>query len=155
MYIHRYLRLTAILAFVILFSVTVYRRVSSSIFECPLGCFDAICKCNFNSDFRLQIANGPMWWLYIEHGINCDKNWWSALLYIQNYYNPEAICLMHTWYLSVDMQLFLIAPILAYLFYRLGNPFMLVIGLLMAATITGTYLEFVNRSLTFKLSNIS
>lgn len=50
----------------------------------------------------MQLANGPLWWLYMNYGINCEQNWWASLLYIQNYYNAEAICLAHTWYLSVS-----------------------------------------------------
>lgn len=63
MYIHRYLRLTPILAVVTVISMTLFK----------------------------QIGSGPMWNLFINNSINCDKYWWSSLLYIQNYYNPESI----------------------------------------------------------------
>lgn len=52
------------------------------------------------------------------------------------------------------MQLFIFAPILAYLLYRLGNPFMLVVVALMAVSIGWTYWLFMDLSLIFKLSSL-
>ncbi|XP_061708213.1 nose resistant to fluoxetine protein 6-like [Cydia pomonella] len=42
----------------------------------------------------------------------CRSYWWSALLHVQNIVNPTDMCLGHTWYLSVDMQLFMVSPLL-------------------------------------------
>ncbi|KAJ8981234.1 hypothetical protein NQ317_016530, partial [Molorchus minor] len=42
----------------------------------------------------------------------CQKYWWSSLLYVQNYVNPQDLCLSQTWYLSTDMQLYLISPLI-------------------------------------------
>lgn len=44
----------------------------------------------------------------------CKDYWWSMLLHIQNYVNPKKMCLPHSWYMSVDFQLFLISPLLIY-----------------------------------------
>jgi hypothetical protein len=64
MYIHRYLRLTPAFAALILFSSSLMRYV----------------------------GNGPIWYnaekLLVEP---CHKYWWSALLYVQNYVNPNEI----------------------------------------------------------------
>lgn len=38
-----------------------------------------------------KIANGPVWFTYILHGVFCDKYWWTTLLYVQNYVNPDTI----------------------------------------------------------------
>lgn len=51
---------------------------------------------------------------------DCEKNWWSTLLHIQNYVNPYNICATHSWYLSVDFQLFVISPLLIYPARRYG-----------------------------------
>ncbi|GLV35556.1 uncharacterized protein CBL_01294 [Carabus blaptoides fortunei] len=59
------------------------------------------------------LGSGPNWpevTAYLEG--NCQKYWWSTLLYIQNYVNPDNTCITQTWYLSVDMQLFIVSPIL-------------------------------------------
>ncbi|XP_066592062.1 uncharacterized protein [Prorops nasuta] len=45
---------------------------------------------------------------------SCKERTWSVLLYIQNFVHPENVCMGHTWYLAVDMQLFWISPIFLY-----------------------------------------
>lgn len=52
--------------------------------------------------------------------VNCERFWWASLLYIQNHVNPNEVCGGHTWYLSVDFQLFLITPFLAYAAWKYG-----------------------------------
>lgn len=91
LYLHRYLRLTPLLIVTVLFSMSLIRFFGS----------------------------GPLWPNMIESlGIQCERYWWSTLLYIQNYANPKQMCLGHSWYLSVDMQLFWIAPLVVYSIYR-------------------------------------
>ncbi|KAJ8948704.1 hypothetical protein NQ314_008368 [Rhamnusium bicolor] len=61
-----------------------------------------------------HLGTGPTW----TNGVNtfaqnCRDNWWSFLLYIQNYYSDfDYICLPQTWYLSADMQMFLLSPLI-------------------------------------------
>lgn len=38
-----------------------------------------------------RFGDGPLWKRLINQSIDCKNTWWSALLYIQNYYNPEKI----------------------------------------------------------------
>ncbi|XP_044748205.1 nose resistant to fluoxetine protein 6-like [Coccinella septempunctata] len=61
--------------------------------------------------FLESLGNGPLW-IYSLEVINepCRKNWWKYFLYIQNY-GSDKMCYLHTWYLSADMQMFLVAPI--------------------------------------------
>lgn len=42
----------------------------------------------------------------------CRKNWWRNILYINNLFDPSGMCMGHTWYLSVDMQIHIFSPIL-------------------------------------------
>ncbi|RUS73916.1 hypothetical protein EGW08_018321 [Elysia chlorotica] len=54
---------------------------------------------------------------------NCEKYWWTNLLYINNFWHFEDNCMAPTWYLAVDMQFYLISPILLLALYfhkRLG-----------------------------------
>lgn len=63
-YVHRYLRLTPLLAVLILLSTTLFRF----------------------------IGDGPIWPGFVEFLRNqCDEHWWSAMLYVQNYVNPDDI----------------------------------------------------------------
>lgn len=42
----------------------------------------------------------------------CYDHWWSFFLFIQNYVHYENMCLLTTWYLSADMQMFLASPLI-------------------------------------------
>ncbi|CAG2169386.1 unnamed protein product [Oppiella nova] len=37
---------------------------------------------------------------------NCHNNWWHNLLLINNWFSPDDICLINTWYLSADFQMY-------------------------------------------------
>ncbi|XP_031343061.1 nose resistant to fluoxetine protein 6-like [Photinus pyralis] len=84
-YLHRFLRLTPVLVAVIIFIVTLLR----------------------------QLASGPLWSSMVESHLidGCEKYWWKALLYIQNYGQTPSLCISPSWYLSVDMQLYVVSPI--------------------------------------------
>ncbi|KAK9869953.1 hypothetical protein WA026_006051 [Henosepilachna vigintioctopunctata] len=66
-----------------------------------------------------HLGNGPFWSERVEvEQERCIENWWTNLLYINNYVNVEKSCMFHTWYLASDMQLFLSVPILAYILWK-------------------------------------
>lgn len=91
MYLHRYLRLTPMLCALAFLTMTLVRFMGS----------------------------GPLWPFTIDHFTgSCNRYWWSALLHVQNYVNPSAMCFAHAWYLSPDMQLFVISPFVVYLLHR-------------------------------------
>jgi len=55
----------------------------------------------------------------------CRRNWWHNLLYINNLitYDPEgeptdSMCFGESWYLAVDMQLFLVTPTIVFLVWK-------------------------------------
>ncbi|XP_053673421.1 nose resistant to fluoxetine protein 6-like [Anopheles nili] len=73
---------------------------------------------------------------------SCRKSWWSALLYVQNYVHHSSMCFVHTWYLSVDMQLYLVAPLLTYLLWRYGRRFVPVIVTLALLSIACVFATF-------------
>ncbi|XP_015839398.1 nose resistant to fluoxetine protein 6 isoform X2 [Tribolium castaneum] len=82
-YVHRYLRLTPVYFIVGLIHV-------------------------FLLDY---IGNGPLWKIVdLKLVDNCRKRWWTSLLFISNYVQNE-VCLPQAWYLSVDMQLFVLSPL--------------------------------------------
>lgn len=51
-------------------------------------------------------------WEDVEPTDSCFCYWWSMLLLIQNYVNPKTMCAIHSWYLCVDFQLFILTPLL-------------------------------------------
>ncbi|CAH1123659.1 unnamed protein product [Ceutorhynchus assimilis] len=83
-YLHRYLRLTPPFLAVILVSAGLLQYMGS----------------------------GPHWSFIVNYFQGfCQKNWWSSLIYFQNYINVEQWCLGQTWYLNIDWQLYLLSPI--------------------------------------------
>lgn len=62
LYLHRYVRLTPLLAVVFLVSMTLMRF----------------------------LGDGPVWPIWIQFFSKpCETYWWSTLLYVQNYVNPR------------------------------------------------------------------
>ncbi|EDV92468.1 GH24038 [Drosophila grimshawi] len=103
MYLHRYLRITPVLALAIL----VYMRFVPLLGSGPLiKIFD-------------RLVAAP-----------CEDNWLWTFLYVQNY-SPTATCVPQSWYLGVDMQLYFISPLLLIALYKWGKKAVAGIVLLM------------------------
>ncbi|KAF5285095.1 hypothetical protein FQA39_LY16784 [Lamprigera yunnana] len=83
-YMNRYLRLTPTLAIIILVHVA----------------------------FVTYLGVGPMLMIQNRSSMNCRRYWWSALLYVQNFVNVNDMCVGESWYLCVEMQIFLVSPLL-------------------------------------------
>ncbi|XP_040172754.1 nose resistant to fluoxetine protein 6-like [Anopheles arabiensis] len=115
MYLHRYLRLTPALAAIVLFAATLMRHAGSGPFW----------------DGAMSMSEDP-----------CRRYWWSALLYVQNYVNPQEVCLGHTWYLSVDMQLYLVSPFIVYPLWRWGRRVLAAIVALTVASMVAVLVLF-------------
>ncbi|XP_031636343.1 nose resistant to fluoxetine protein 6-like isoform X2 [Contarinia nasturtii] len=120
-YFHRYVRLTPLLAISALITVSMYRFGET----------------------------GPLWSIVADiNKKQCEKYWWSTLLYIQNYVNPDDLCFVHSWYLSVDVQLFLISPAIVYLIYRLKRKALIPLTMLLLVCIYFTLNVHVKHNLT-------
>ncbi|XP_058123114.1 nose resistant to fluoxetine protein 6-like [Anopheles ziemanni] len=48
----------------------------------------------------------------------CRRKWWSNFLFINNYYQQEEQCLIHTWYLAADFQLYVVGLLVMTLLWR-------------------------------------
>ncbi|KAK0099205.1 hypothetical protein PV326_000042 [Microctonus aethiopoides] len=121
LYLHRYLRLTPAYAVVIGFYATLFYK----------------------------IGNGPQWNTWVGSNRDyCINNWWTNLLYINNYVHVSKMCMSQSWYLSVDMQLAWISPIFLYPLISLGikhivSIVLLSLGLILSvlAPLLITYIE--------------
>ncbi|XP_013136821.1 PREDICTED: nose resistant to fluoxetine protein 6-like [Papilio polytes] len=63
-----------------------------------------------------KLADSP---LYISsatavNAIRCRAYWWSTLINLQNYVNPKEMCVPHSWYVAVDIQLHILSPVVLY-----------------------------------------
>ena len=68
-----------------------------------------------------SLGNGPWWRTFMRWTMAaCKKYWWTNVLYINNFWNfdLEQTCLAWSWYMSTDMQFFLVAIPLVYVIYR-------------------------------------
>ncbi|GLG92875.1 Uncharacterized protein GBIM_00424, partial [Gryllus bimaculatus] len=58
------------------------------------------------------VGSGPAWNDYIGSNVKmCRDNWYFNVLYINNYVDLSRLCMLQSWYLSADMQLFALAPL--------------------------------------------
>ncbi|XP_034127392.1 nose resistant to fluoxetine protein 6-like isoform X1 [Drosophila guanche] len=92
MYLHRFIRIVPILAVAIL----VYMNLMT------------------------LITDGPMAYMEYHGKEACEKGWFWTLLCVQNY-AASNVCLDHSWYLAVDMQLYIISPLLLIALYKWGK----------------------------------
>jgi len=130
MYLHRYLRVMPVLAFLVLVVISIYK----------------------------MFGIGP-YYKFMTEAIfinNCKKYYWTTLLHIQNYYNPLNVvrfktwitlkyviknqylnfqCIPPSWYLSADFQLVLVSPLLVYPAYKYGWKFMWIFPCYIVGTI--------------------
>ncbi|XP_026315725.1 O-acyltransferase like protein-like [Hyposmocoma kahamanoa] len=90
------------------------------------------------------IHDGPNWHSVADIVEQCRINWWSTLLYVQNYIRP--VCVPQTWYLAIDMQLHILSPLV--LFWVLSGKkniawSALIIAVLVSLTASSIY-NFMN-----------
>ncbi|XP_045494737.1 nose resistant to fluoxetine protein 6-like [Colias croceus] len=114
-YLNRLVRMFPILATVVLFEASLYNRIS----------------------------DGPFWDLAGTNVHRCRAFWWSTLLYVQNFVNPQEACLGVTWYLAIDMQLHIISPLVLYWMLGTGKRSSwsaLTFGMIVSLTITICYI---------------
>ncbi|XP_006813494.1 nose resistant to fluoxetine protein 6-like [Saccoglossus kowalevskii] len=72
----------------------------------------------------LYVSDGPLWWQWYGVQEECRADWWQHLLYINNlipFPGDTGGCFGWTWYLAVDMQLYVLSPIFIIMFYKSRN----------------------------------
>ncbi|XP_046606179.1 nose resistant to fluoxetine protein 6-like [Neodiprion virginianus] len=83
----------------------------------------------FNATVMPMMGSGPYWEARVGfERDNCAKNWWTNLLYINNYVHPNKMCMFQSWYLSVDYHLHIMGLFVLWAYWqlprRLGYPFL-------------------------------
>ncbi|XP_055844708.1 nose resistant to fluoxetine protein 6-like [Episyrphus balteatus] len=120
MYFHRYIRLTPALAAVILFYVTLNKYIGS----------------------------GPFRQALIDVHSSCDETWWSTLLYVQNYATPNKMCVVQSWYLAIDTQLYVLSPLVLIPLWKWGKKFVPVLVILSLLSIGCIFATFISMGYT-------
>ena len=81
-----------------------------------------------------HFGQGPLW--SFPFLTPCNGNWWYNLLYLGNVKDPLETCTGVTWYLFVDMQLYILSPIIILLLYHYQYIGLMVISLVMIGATT-------------------
>lgn len=80
--------------------------------------------------YMLIILVGTILYRYIGNGAlqpdgdntfmgSCRDNWWTNLLYVNNFVKTKEMCMGWSWYLANDMQMYILSPlILVPIFYN-------------------------------------
>jgi len=87
-YVHRYIRLTGVYLVIILLHMTLLK----------------------------YLAYGPQGFELSQQFKACQENWLVNILYVNNYVSMD--CLGQTWYMAVDMQFFIISPLIIYSLWK-------------------------------------
>lgn len=60
----------------------------------------------FNITTLVRLEDGPLWKFVTEtERTFCRNNWWTNMLFINNYVHPDEPCIQQTWFLATDFQL--------------------------------------------------
>ncbi|KAL6264246.1 hypothetical protein P5V15_004334 [Pogonomyrmex californicus] len=59
-----------------------------------------------------KLHKTSQFYMYEKSYETCSKYWWRNLLYVNNLFSLEEMCMSWSWYLSNDMQFFVIAIVL-------------------------------------------
>ncbi|KAH8385804.1 hypothetical protein KR093_011788 [Drosophila rubida] len=116
MYFHRYIRLTPVVAVVVLYIMSLYKYSGA----------------------------GPMWFKLGTQDQRCEDTWWATLLYVQNYAFPYSICVSQSWYLAVDTQLYFLSPLFLIPLYKWGKKALIpivIFALLCLGCTVATFLQ--------------
>ncbi|KAG8246614.1 hypothetical protein J6590_080609 [Homalodisca vitripennis] len=66
-----------------------------------------------------HLGDGPLWTERLTQEVDrCRSNWWTNLLFINNYVNSDNQCMVQSWYLACDMQFFMVGFVLVYVLWR-------------------------------------
>ena len=85
---------------------------------------------------------GPMWFSYQSFCSDCSSYWWANLLFIHNFFTVDTYhsCYLISYYISLEMQFFLITPPIVYAYRRWGAGFSwLSTAFLTAAALVATF----------------
>ncbi|XP_059045951.1 nose resistant to fluoxetine protein 6-like [Achroia grisella] len=95
----------------------------------------------FASSWWERAGDGPMWAPLVgSEAAVCRHKWWTHLLYLNNLIYPDDKCLIQTWYLAADMQLYALSLVLTLALWRLRLGAVYALGALMLASVGGNFL---------------
>ncbi|XP_050518257.1 nose resistant to fluoxetine protein 6-like isoform X4 [Diabrotica virgifera virgifera] len=125
LFVERYLRLIPPLAVVLLFNVTWWRH----------------------------LGNGPNWNRIVgKEYLNCRKNMWTNLLFVNNLIDAENMCTPTTWSVALDTQYFILLLLLLWYIKKHEKYILHIVGSLLCTGILITfYINYINKLEAFTI----
>lgn len=102
-----------------------------------------------------KLAQGPLWnEIMDQQSKSCYQFWWKIITFNSNLRNDDNLCHIHTWYLSADVQLFMISFVILLLIYKFQKRAILIMSisnLLLCTIITISF--YINQQIPTVLFN--
>ncbi|VDM68969.1 unnamed protein product [Strongylus vulgaris] len=73
---------------------------------------------------------------------SCRKNWWINFLYLNNFIDYKSMCLVPSWYLATDFQIYIFSPLLILPFALFGSLAGLIVACTLLVISSGTICYF-------------
>lgn len=114
----------------------------------------------FSSHIMRRIGSGPLYKILTEREAElCNLYWWRNSLFINVWFGVRPMCEFHTQHVTIDFELFLLAPILLTVIYKWPQRGLKLLLLLAAASTIAKFFiayqknlsEFVVHGLTWVL----
>ncbi|CAG5047464.1 unnamed protein product [Parnassius apollo] len=87
-----------------------------------------------------HMSDGALWIPLVEgECAHCRDKWWAHFLYINNFIEADEKCLIHTWFLAVDMQLYVFAGFLTLTLGRSPRRAVKVLSCLLVCAIVANF----------------
>ncbi|XP_065222003.1 nose resistant to fluoxetine protein 6-like [Planococcus citri] len=86
-------------------------------------------------------GDGPLWNYEVLSEVGyCKETWWAALFAINNIVRTDQLCIIPSWYISVDIQLAVIGGILLYIWSKNTKIGIFSVGVTFLASIVVTFM---------------
>lgn len=91
-----------------------------------------------------HLGEGPLWESIVWRESNrCRDNWWTNLLYLNNYINTDQQCMIQAWYLACDFHFFVAGTILVYIAWKWRKTtYPMLVGLMVFFLIYPAYVVY-------------
>lgn len=64
------------------------------------------------------VVDKSKFWVHERSDLRCQQYWWRNVLYIQNLFDIDDLCLNWTWSLACEMQYYMISVALLFVYAK-------------------------------------
>ena len=82
----------------------------------------------------VHFGQGPLWYSHDYH--TCTSTWWYNIFYLNNLLESSSSCVLATWHICADLQLFILSPIFIVLLHH--SPYRGIIAIATAMVMATT-----------------